>query len=136
MAPMDTVHLLLHVEAPREAGPGVGGAGWQGLFPVSWRVVYGGGREGCQQELGLRLRQGDQRALCSGRWCDWVAGWKRSWVRGTAGSWEASRALNSPAQSARPTPGPRGSVPTCPGGGRGWGVRSQRREGMLGPAKD
>lgn len=58
-----------------------------------------------------------------------VTGW-RAGGRGNA--------LHSPARSARPAPGPHGSVPTCPGGGRwgGSGVRSQRREGVQGPVRD
>lgn len=54
-----------------------------------------------------------------------VNGWRAGSGAGGGGPLAAgggaSRALNSPARSALPTPGPRGSAPTCPGGGRGGG---------------
>lgn len=39
-----------------------------------------------------------------------------------------------PFQSARPAPGPHASAPTCPEE-RGWGVRSQQTEEVLGPVQ-
>lgn len=93
--------------------------------------------EGTRVQAGVTLSQGDPLGLwrSNPRW-NLVKGLEEAGeeVTGSPRWLENPRVvgLDLPFQSARPAPGPHASTPTCPEE-RGWGVRSQQTEKVLGP---
>lgn len=111
---------LAHKSALGRQGPSAGRWRWVPMagisLSVSCRMGYGMAGRGVRYKLKVRRRQKN-----SPKWVSLRAGREQCW------GGRAQAELNSPAQSARPAPGPHDSAPTCPV--EGSGGRSEVREG-------
>lgn len=101
------------------AGPSPGTFLGAGAFPSA----------SCSGCTGVWVHDGNQTEAGSREAEELVAGgpWGPSCGlegSGAGGGQGQAATRNSPVRSARPTPGPHGLVPTCPGEGRGQGQKS------------